>query len=1459
MVVPKKPRKRPGATSSQPLTLQAVRVDLTASGFGMTDEEIERSLVSGENAGLLEDYFGPAQFDELRRLARESESRGARSGDRILILPGIMGSTLGYSGGLLTSDMIWLDPVDIALGRLSELAIRPGQRPIVPTGVIVFTYMSLKLRLRLAGFDAEFMPYDWRLSVAELGTALANTVNGSDRKVQIIAHSMGGLVARAALGSVGANLTRIVMLGTPNGGSFSPVQAFRGVGDVVSGLDLLDRVHDAGQLADIFGEFPGLIEMVPAAGIASSDLFDLASWPATGHRPAPQALQHARAVQAGLAKAKPGVDIVLIAGIDQETVVDAHLSNGEFAYAYSTDGDGTVPLKSAQRVDANAVYFVACKHGSLPGNLLIQRALPDILAGGRTTVLETQRSRGGGVTRTVRESALRPPPQAASKSLPSLREQRLLLAPFAAPADPASEAPIAAAGAPGFQDAYSDMIVVGRGRQHRIEITMAHGSITDADAAMYVVGLFKNVEPGGAAQVIDAIMGGAVTDLVARRMFSADVGEISIIPSGRHPLRADGLAFVGLGPFDGFKPDVLEVVGENLIRSFVASRIDDFAVVPIGTNSGEEMASVIRHLVAGFLRGLKDADRDQRFRGITICEIDPQRFELIRNALYHLSTTTLFEDVEVTFRERQLPPSSPLPAVRSPARPDPKIYLIVREEAERDSTRTGLMSSLLTSDANAAISSGHQPIDLASGDGLGALLDKLEDVSEMTKVELDQFGTSLGELVLASTVRQSLAQHLDRHLVIVHDAAASRIPWETLRIDGTAPALAAGISHRYEAADLSVAKFLQHRREDRQIKMLLVIDPTENLAGARQEGENILALCKALGPAVDVTVLKGREARKAQLIALFSSGAFDVLHYAGHAFFDPQQRTRSGLLCADGEVLSGGDLAAVSNLPTLMFFNACEAARVRGERPSADSSTNPSRSDPSPSEVVARGIGFAEALLRGGVANFVGTYWPVGDASAAAFAASFYRQLLEGASLGDALHEGRSTVEALPSSDWADYVFYGDTDFRLKPSNAPSEVSKSSSDKVGGAMGTARLTLRYGPGTAEIVRCVPIDGPPPAGLLAIEADSTGGWIEVADAAGIVVYRHALADPFSGLELHSDAGQLKRGRRGQEPRLISLEIPWPGDGSRATVHARAPDTRKVRARSRGGSRETIARAAAPPSAIASFDLAPAALPVARGALPPIVRRPVWGFQNPKAFTLAFFAEGFRADEMNGFRAMVDHCIDAFAATAPYSRLLPNLAVAAVETPSNASGIGAVAGDTAFHGHFQSGELSRVILIDQGIAAKWLDRCFKTPATALIIANSPVYGGAGGLAPVFSCERNSATEIAIHELGHSLFGLADEYEAAGQAKTMAPVELNVSGTAERGKLKWARLVAPATPLPTQPHGAPPPPGLPIGAYEGGKYRSRKIWRPAHDCKMRALGVPFCQVCEQAIVDRLSQYHP
>ena len=611
----------------------------------------------------------------------------------------------------------------------------------------------------------------------------------------------------------------------------------------------------------------------------------------------------------------------------------------------------------------------------------------------------------------------------------------------------------AAAGSPrgraGDADRFSGRRIINPGQDRRLDLTLAHGDITQVDACCYVVGLFKAVAPSGAVSALDRAMDGGISDLVARRMFGAEAGEVSVLPNGRRTLRASNVAFVGLGSFDSFNADTMKLACDNLVRTIIAAGLDDFAMVPFGWSSVRgnseqgEQEDLVKAMVSGFLRAIEDSDRDWRFRGLTICERDPKSFALIRSWIYDFAERQGFGKIELALRSIRLA-APPVARTASIAPPQvQRVYLMAREAAQQGddgSGRAPLQMSVLTAGDKAAIMVEPQP---GTPDDLEDLLSQLGGYSELSPDQAAKFGDSLSKLLLSGDILAVLERHESYHLVVVHDAGASRIPWETLPIGTKYPALGGGISHRYETANLSVAKWLQCHQQTKVLNVLLVTNPSNDLPGAEREGDRIIALLKK-NDRVEVTELRGNAATKDALKEAFSSGKYDMVHYAGHGFFDPQQRGRSGLFCANGEVLSGLDLATIDNLPSLMFFNACETALVRGP----DATVAPAKDT---SEAVQGGVGFAEALLRGGIANFIGTYWPVQDITANTFAASFYQSLLKGASLNEALLASRCKLAKLPDSpapqDWADYVFYGDPDFRLKACMGSAASSGGTDDQ----------------------------------------------------------------------------------------------------------------------------------------------------------------------------------------------------------------------------------------------------------------------------------------------------------------------------------------------------------------------------------------------------------------------------
>jgi hypothetical protein len=186
---------------------------------------------------------------------------------------------------------------------------------------------------------------------------------------------------------------------------------------------------------------------------------------------------------------------------------------------------------------------------------------------------------------------------------------------------------------------------------------------------------------------------------------------------------------------------------------------------------------------------------------------------------------------------------------------------------------------------------------------------------------------------------------------------------------------------------------------------------------------------------------------------------------------------------------------------------------------------------------------------------------------------------------------------------------------------------------------------------------------------------------------------------------------------------------------------------------------------------------------------------------------------------------------------------------------------------------------------------------------ILTNTQTYGG-GGIFNLFSTAAANnlwAPYLFIHEFGHHIAGLADEYYTSDVAYLPAadrvePWEPNVTALLDPGTLKWKDLITVGTALPTpwpkaefeeyagriqerrrkiRAENRPesemdalfreqmthderllhtgPHAGV-VGAFEGANYEPRGYFRPQADCIMFTRDtVPFCAVCRRAI-DRI-----
>ena len=535
-------------------------------------------------------------------------------------------------------------------------------------------------------------------------------------------------------------------------------------------------------------------------------------------------------------------------------------------------------------------------------------------------------------------------------------------------------------------------------------------------------------------------MDGLIAEITERRMYSARLGEVFMLPTSRQGVPADLLLLVGLGSFGQFTPATLRFAVENATRTLLRCRVDDLVTIPMGGGSGLEAAAGLRAILGGVVAAMRGESGRPTLRGITFCERNASFFAQLTTGLLGLSATAELDELEVTWEQERLAeplPFTPDTGTRALAPEGDRNYLLVRAlpglAAGRGAGRKSRMEmALLTAGHKATVLTAEQPI---TNRAVSQLIQDLQRAATESPCldTVEHLGHDAYHLLLPPTIRQALESLRPRSLTVITDAWSSGIPWEIIRGPHWSASRDGNLSRRYATSNISVAKWLPSRREDPQLRFLLVVNPTEDLEGAEREGRRIEALV-ARYHAIPLTVLRGMEATRERVATELGSGVYDVMHYAGHAFFDPRRRSESGIVCAGDEVLSGRDLAALESLPALAVFSACESARVR-----ATQMPRRTRRQHDPHHLrtlIDRNVSFAEALLRGGIGSYVGTFWPVGDCAAELFADAFYGQLICGetgpVTVGEAMRHARHTLYRAGEIDWANYIHYGEPAFRIK-------------------------------------------------------------------------------------------------------------------------------------------------------------------------------------------------------------------------------------------------------------------------------------------------------------------------------------------------------------------------------------------------------------------------------------------
>jgi pimeloyl-ACP methyl ester carboxylesterase len=336
---------------------------------------VEQMLCSGERRRELMAYFGEPEYTALQTMAVAAAAVTPDPERCVIVVPGLMGSQLHLERDRpAPDDVLWLDPVDISQGQLSLLAM-PGA-PVMAGGPVLHGYLRMKLALLAAGYTVHCFAYDWRRDITESAAALARQVSSeSARDLSIVAHSMGGLVARIVLNSsAGSRIQRLITLGTPHGGSYAPVMAVRGVYPLVRRLAQIDRMHSAEVLArDVFSSFYSLYQMMPLDN--TPDLINSRNWPKAGPQPNATLLDRVTMLRLG----GPDARISAIAGYGYETATNVTGMHDEFYYRFDFAGDGTVPTARATLAGSEA-WYCRVPHNELMRSPEVHAAVVRLLA-----------------------------------------------------------------------------------------------------------------------------------------------------------------------------------------------------------------------------------------------------------------------------------------------------------------------------------------------------------------------------------------------------------------------------------------------------------------------------------------------------------------------------------------------------------------------------------------------------------------------------------------------------------------------------------------------------------------------------------------------------------------------------------------------------------------------------------------------------------------------------------------------------------------------------------------------------------------------------------------------------------------------------------------------------------------------------------------------------------------------
>jgi len=248
----------------------------------------------------------------------------------------------------------------------------------------------------------------------------------------------------------------------------------------------------------------------------------------------------------------------------------------------------------------------------------------------------------------------------------------------------------------------------------------------------------------------------------------------------------------------------------------------------------------------------------------------------------------------------------------------------------------------------------------------------------------------------------------------------------------------------------------------------------------------------------------------------------------------------------------------------------------------------------------------------------------------------------------------------------------------------------------------------------------------------------------------------------------------------------------------------------------------------------------------------------------ALDILIVGEGYTNGELKKFKKDFENFSGLLLETAPYKQLKYKINIRGLFVESIEKGSDQPTKDsfknTAFDTKFNTFKLPRYLNTYSIHKLNYFASALPFDILTIMV-NTDRYGGSGiyNFYSIFTADNKNSNYVYLHELGHNLGGLGDEYYTSKVTYSnfyppgVEPWEPNITALLDKDNLKWKSFVEPTTPIPT--------PNIDkykdkVGAFEGAGYVAKGLYRPVVNCIMFN-GKNFCPVCQNAIKQRILHF--